>query len=176
MRLYGHQVRRNKRGRVVYQGCGIQPDGGTLCVPEKGETKNPNGRPRMIFSQLAKAWKDKGVERATPARVIEMYEYLLGLTIEEINEIAQNGEDGKDNGYPAFIRLAAVEMMGENRIKILQEMLDRAHGKAMPAANVRPCTVLNFVKQGKNRKKSPKPKWQRSLWRANQTPEIRLTQ
>ena len=106
-------------------------NGGTLCVLEKGETKNPNGRPRMIFSQLAKAWKDKGVERATPARVIEMYEYLLGLTIEEINEIAQNGEDGKDNGYPAFIRLAAVEMMGENRIKILQEMLDRAHGKAM---------------------------------------------
>ena len=77
-------------------------NGGTLVVAEKGESGNPNGRPRIIFTQLAEEWKKNGVQRATPARVVEAYEFLLGLTDAEIQEIA----DGNDetNKYPIVTR------------------------------------------------------------------------
>lgn len=104
-------------------------NGGTLVVAEKGESGNPNGRPRIIFTQLAEEWKKNGVQRATPARVVEAYEFLLGLTDAEIQEIA----DGNDetNKYPVIIRIAAKELTGNRRQDILERMLDRAHGKAV---------------------------------------------
>ena len=104
-------------------------NGGTLVVAEKGESGNPKGRPRIIFTQLAEEWKKNGVQRATPARVVETYEFLLGLTDAEIQEIA----DGTDetNKYPVIVRIAAKELTGNRRQDILERMLDRAHGKAV---------------------------------------------
>lgn len=111
-----------------------QPHGGTLTRPNKGETANPNGRPPRLFSALAKEWKGRGIERATKERIIEVYEYLMALTIQEVFSIAgKKNEDAfteADNDYPAVVRLAAKEMMGKRGLEILREMLDRAHGKA----------------------------------------------
>ena len=110
-----------------------QPHGGELAILEKGETANPNGRPRRVFSQLSKEWTEMGIERATKERIIEAYESLLGLTLHEITEIAGEEKD-TENPYPALIRIAAKEMTGKRGIEILREMLDRAHGK--PAQSV----------------------------------------
>ena len=104
-------------------------NGGTITLLEKGETANPNGRPRKVFSQLSKEWTAAGIERATKERIIEVYESLLGLTMQEIKDLAGKLDDA-ENPYPAVVRMAAKEMVGKRGLEILREMLDRAHGRA----------------------------------------------
>jgi hypothetical protein len=106
-----------------------QPHGGAIARAKKGESGNPNGRPRKVFSQLSKEWTAAGIERATRERIREVYESLLGLTLLEVRDIAGRVDD-ESNHYPAIVRLAAKEMTGKRGIEILREMLDRAHGKA----------------------------------------------
>lgn len=98
-------------------------------VAEKGESGNPKGRPRKVFSQLSKEWTAAGIERATKERIIEVYESLLGLTMQEIKDMAGKLDDA-ENPYPAVVRMAAKEMVGKRGLEILREMLDRAHGKS----------------------------------------------
>jgi hypothetical protein len=127
-----------------------QPHGGTLAIPEKGDRFNPKGRPPKVFSQLAKEFKERGIEQATPEAVKEIYEYLLALTLDEIRLIAgqveapslevetEEGEvieakkkTGEDkNDFPAIMRIAASELTSKRKREILNDMLDRAHGKA----------------------------------------------
>lgn len=93
-----------------------------------GQSGNPNGRPVKLFSQLAKEFRERGIERATPAHVSEAYEYLLALPLSEIIEISGNPKT--ENEYPVLIRLAAKEMIGKRSLEIIKEMLDRAHGRS----------------------------------------------
>ncbi len=96
-----------------------------------GQSGNPNGRPVKVFSQLAKEFQARGLERATPERVQELYEYLLSLPFEEIEAIAKGyatEDDGTPN--PAIMKIAAGEMVSARKLEIMREMLDRAHGKA----------------------------------------------
>jgi flavin-binding protein dodecin len=85
------------------------------------------GRKPRVFSQLAKDFQSRGIERATPAAVAEAYEYLLALTWTEVKEIAGKPDDEK-NDYPALLRAAAKELRGKQTIVILRDMLNRAHG------------------------------------------------
>ena len=87
-----------------------------------------NGRKPKVFSQIAKEFKDKGIEKATPEAVREAYEYLLALPLSDILEISGNPKI--ENDMPSLMRLAAKEMTGKRGIEILKEMLDRAHGRA----------------------------------------------
>ena len=49
----------------------------------------PNsGRRPKVFSQIALEFKKRGIERATPEAVAEIYEYILALPFEEINQLA----------------------------------------------------------------------------------------
>ena len=85
------------------------------------------GRKPKLFSELSKQFKDRGLEKATPQAVQELYEYLLALPLSEIIEIGSNPKE--ENGYPAIMRIAASELVGRKKMDILREMLDRAHGK-----------------------------------------------
>lgn len=117
------------------------PGGDKAIRPEDGKqfssTNQPanRGRKPRIFSQLAKEWKDRGIERATPEAVKEVYEYLLALTLADVIDIAGNGKDDK-NDYPAIMRVAAAELIGKRKREILNDMLDRAHGKAKQATEI----------------------------------------
>lgn len=101
----------------------------------KGQSGNPNGRPVKIFSELSKEFKARGIERAGPAAVQEAYEYLLALPLSEIVEIAGGKKDyqSDNNQYPALLRIAAKKMLGKQGNAVINEMLDRAHGKAKQA-------------------------------------------
>lgn len=91
---------------------------------KKGVVSNPNGRPVKLFSEISADWKKRGIERATPERVIEVFEYLLALPDAELREM-KAGE-----GIPALMQMAAEEMTGKRKREILNDLLDRAHGKA----------------------------------------------
>lgn len=93
----------------------------------------PNrGRKARVFSQLAKEWKERGIERATPEAVKEAFEYVLALHLLDVKDISGKIED-ETNDMPMVVRLAAKELLGKKSLEILREMLDRAHGKAKQA-------------------------------------------
>lgn len=98
----------------------------------KGESGNPKGRPKKAFSALATQFKALGYESATPVRIREAYELLLGLPLRSVIEIAgtpRDTESEKDNDYPAILRIVASEMIGKRRFEMVREMLDRTIGK-----------------------------------------------
>lgn len=98
-----------------------------------GQTGNPKGRPVKIFSEIAADWRSMGIERATPERVIEAFEYLMALPQSELTKLSvktKQDENADELEYPALIQIAASEMLGKRKREILSDMLDRAHGKA----------------------------------------------
>ena len=103
--------------------------------PKPFSTTNqpPNrGRKARVFSQLAKEWAERGIERATPEAVAEAFEYVLALHLLDVKDISGKVED-ETNDMPMVVRLAAKELLGKKSLDILREMLDRAHGKSKQA-------------------------------------------
>lgn len=87
------------------------------------------GRKPRVFSQLAKEWKERGIEQATPEAVKEAFQYVLALHLLDVKDISGKVED-ETNDMPMVVRLAAKELLGKKSLDILREMLDRAHGKS----------------------------------------------
>lgn len=107
----------------------IEPkDGEKTQFSSTNQPPNAGRKPR-VFSQIALEFKKRGIERATPEVVAEVYEYLLALTMEEIADISFGLNQTDD--LPAIMALAAQEMKGKRTIEIIREMLDRAHGKSI---------------------------------------------
>ena len=96
----------------------------------------PNrGRKARVFSQLAKEWKERGIEQATPEAVKEAFQYVLALHLLDVKDISGKVED-ETNDMPMVVRLAAKELLGKKPLEILREMLDRAHGKSRQNVDV----------------------------------------
>lgn len=96
----------------------------------------PNrGRKARVFSQLAKEWKERGIEQATPEAVKEAFQYVLALHLLDVKDISGKVED-ETNDMPMVVRLAAKELLGKKSLDILREMLDRAHGKSRQNVDV----------------------------------------
>ena len=97
-----------------------------------------NGRKPFLFSEIIGEWKEAGIEHASEENVKQVYEYLLSLTNEEINDIAGVDAKGnlKDNEYPIMMRIAARDITGSRGFAIISEMLDRSQGKAKQAMDI----------------------------------------
>lgn len=96
----------------------------------------PNrGRKARVFSQLAKEWKERGIEQATPEAVKEAFQYVLALHLLDVKDISGKVED-ETNDMPMVVRLAAKELLGKKSLDILREMLDRAHGRSRQNVDV----------------------------------------
>ena len=117
-------------------------DGNTFSSTNQ-PAHNP-GRPPRVFSQMAKEFKDRGIEKATPEAVKEAYEYLLALTLLEVIEIAGTPKDEK-NDYPVIVRACAQELTGKRKRDILNDMLNRAHGTARQGVDVNHSGALKIV-------------------------------
>lgn len=106
----------------------IKPEDNPKPFSETNQPAN-RGRKARVFSQLAKEWKERGIERATPEAVKEAFEYVLALHLLEVKDISGDLKD-ETNDMPMVVRLAAKELLGRKSLEILREMLDRAHGKS----------------------------------------------
>lgn len=100
----------------------------------KGQSGNPRGRPKKVFSTIIAEMKDRGIEPATPSNVSDIFQYLLALPLSDVMDIAGNPKE--ENGLPAIMRLAAKELLGKRGLEIMKEMLDRANGKAKSNVDV----------------------------------------
>jgi hypothetical protein len=108
-----------------------QAHGGLIVLPVKGESGNPNGRPRKLVADVINDLKAKGITPVKPHQIIEAYEALLNSPEEDIVATVNN----KD--LPYFIRLVASAMTSKGKgFEIIERMIDRAHGKATFKADV----------------------------------------
>ena len=88
------------------------------------------GRKPKVFSELAAEYKERGIEKATPEAVKEAFEYLFALPDDEIQGIS----NGIKPDYPVLIVICAKQMTDKRTMgKVLETMLDRAHGKPKQA-------------------------------------------
>ena len=94
-----------------------------LIPAKKGEVRNPNGRPKNLFTQIINELKELGYERVTITNIIEAYEFCLGLDKEKIVEITNNEKS------PMFLRIVGKGMLSKKGFDIIEKMIDRAHGK-----------------------------------------------
>jgi len=112
------------------------PGGDKQIRPEDGkqfskdyQPPNPGRKPK-VFSELAAEYKERGIEKATPEAVKEAFEYLFALADEEIQSIS----NGIKPDYPILIVICAKQMQDKRTMgKVLETMLDRAHGKPKQA-------------------------------------------
>jgi len=103
----------------------VQPHGGALVRPEKGQTANPNGRPRKLVTNVLNELRQQGYERVGAGQVREALEVLINLPKDELLEIAEG-----DKGHPMLVVIAARGLCSKKGWEVLSDLLDRAHGKA----------------------------------------------
>lgn len=107
-------------------------NGGTLTRPDKGETMNPNGRPRKLVSHVVKELADRGITNVKSVDVVDTYEKLLNLSQDEITAL------GNDKDTPVFVRFVIQAMARKGAgFEIMERMIDRAHGRPKNTTDVK---------------------------------------
>lgn len=101
-----------------------QPHGGSIVQAEKGETANPNGRPRKLVGDVIKDLEQAGVKPATKTEIQDCYLRLINLEMQEIEARV------KDVKQPALVRIVGKAILSGKGFEIIEKMLDRSIGKA----------------------------------------------
>lgn len=116
---------------------------------EKGQSGNPDGRPKKLFSHIIDQLKTEGYKRVSPAQVSEAYELIMNLDEAKIKLI----EDDKE--APMLMRVVAKRILDKKGdMDMLEKVIDRAHGKAKQKIDVTddthlavPNITLNVIQQ-----------------------------
>ena len=96
-----------------------------LTPMKKGETLNPNGRPKKSFSLLNDQLKKEGYEVLTKGQIVEAYSLIFSLDENKIKEIATDKEQ------PLVIRLIIKELTNtETSGKAIQDIRNYIFGQA----------------------------------------------
>ena len=94
-------------------------NGGTLTRPDKGETMNPNGRPRKYVSQL----KEQGYKLA---EVNDAIQALMSMDVEELKAVLENP---KATILELTIAKAMVKSLQNGSLYSVETLLTRVYGK-----------------------------------------------
>lgn len=94
-------------------------NGGTLTRPDKGETMNPNGRPRKYVSQL----KEQGYKLS---EVNDAIQALMSMDVEELKSVLENP---KATILELTIAKAMVKSLQNGSLYSMETLLTRVYGK-----------------------------------------------
>lgn len=98
-------------------------NGGTLTRPAKGETMNPNGRPRKTISAVNVELEASGATEATKQDITSCYLRLIQLSIPELEAKV------KATDQPALIRIVGKAILSGKGFDVIEKVLDRGIGK-----------------------------------------------
>ena len=104
--------------------------GGEIHLLEKGETANPNGRPRKTINSVNKELEEQGIKPATANEIKDIYLRLINMEMAELKKLVE------DLKQPALIRIVGKKILSDKGFDIIDKMLDRAIGKAQQAVDV----------------------------------------
>lgn len=95
---------------------------------KKGQSGNPNGRPPKLLSSMLKELKAEGYEQVGPSTMLHTIESMIGLPTAKLEAMA------KDDEAPIAQRILATHLLSKSdRLGLLMDLLDRAHGKPKQA-------------------------------------------
>lgn len=101
------------------------PDTSNLKPFKKGQSGNPNGRPKKKFSDHIKDLRNKGYQAPTKSEYFDMVGLLLAMEEGDLKEFAA------DKKRPYWVRLIVVDMNSKNtRQKMMSDYRDWLFGKA----------------------------------------------
>ena len=118
--------------------------GGIVNQCEKGETANPNGRPRKTIGQVNKDLEAQGYKAATATEIADCYLRLVNVDIPKLKEMVM------EQSQPSLIRAVGKLILEGKKSDIIEKILDRAIGKATQQINVNDITpVIEVTDQQK---------------------------
>lgn len=101
-------------------------NGGTLTRPDKGETMNPNGRPKKVENILSDYFLSEHNLKLSKSQTQDIIKTILGKTRSELMELAKNDD------LPFWVSLIAKKATRDfekGSIHILDVLFDRVYGK-----------------------------------------------
>jgi hypothetical protein len=104
----------------------IQKHGGSLTRPAKGETMNPNGRPRKYVSVL----KDAGYKLS---EINDTIQNMMAMTIDELNFVYTNPST---TILEKTIAGAMLKSLKNGSLYSLDTLLTRVYGKPKETAQI----------------------------------------
>lgn len=110
-------------------------NGGTLTRPDKGETMNPNGRPRKYVSQL----KEQGYKLS---EVNDAIQALMSMDIEELKAVLENP---KATILELTIAKAMVKSLQNGSLYSVETLLTRVYGKPKETSQVQTDSRIEVV-------------------------------
>jgi hypothetical protein len=119
-------------------------NGGTFNALEKGETANPNGRPRKTINSVNKELEEQGIKPTTANEIKDIYLRLVNMEMTELKALVENQKQ------PALIRIVGKKILSDKGFDIIEKMLDRSIGRATQQINVNDITpVIEVTDQQK---------------------------
>ena len=104
--------------------------GGIIVQAEKGETANPNGRPRKTINSVNKELEEQGIKPTTANEIKDIYLRLINMEMADLKKLVEEAKQ------PALIRIVGKKILSDKGFDIIDKMLDRAIGKAQQQVDV----------------------------------------
>jgi hypothetical protein len=104
----------------------VQAHGGVLSIPEKGETNNPNGRPRKYVSLL----KDAGYKLS---EINDTIQTMMAMDLQELKGVYENPQA---TILEKTIASAMRKSLEKGSLYSLETLLTRVYGKPKETAEV----------------------------------------
>ena len=112
-----------------------QKHGGTLKILQKGETANPNGRPRKYVSLL----KEQGYKLA---EINDSIQVLMSMTPKELEAVTKNPDA---TVLELTVAKAMVKSMNNGSLYSMDTLLSRVYGKPKEQVDVQQDTKIEVV-------------------------------
>ena len=119
--------------------------GGEIHLLEKGETANPNGRPRKTINSVNKELEEQGIKPTTANEIKDIYLRLINMEMAELKKLVEELKQ------PALIRIVGKKILSDKGFDIIDKMLDRAIGRAQQQINVNDITPVLSVNNEQNK-------------------------
>jgi len=112
-----------------------QSHGGSLTRPEKGETMNPNGRPRKYVSVL----KDAGYKLS---EINDTIQNMMAMDLDELKAVYDNP---KGTILEKTIANAMVKSLQKGSLYSLETLLTRVYGRPKETSSIENTGKIEFI-------------------------------